>query len=255
MCSFKCQKLSFRLYIIAIYHHSHWGTNPFTLPCLWRQQEGRCRKSEHTGRWCISGTHGGLVIYFIVSWHVVRSSVRWHTNNHPTENDDPVMKMWLRLPLQVVGHLTVFLVYASVSSEVILEKEPFKPGDPVKPYDFLYKEGVQGYLEDNWESCVTNLERAIEDWHWSKENLARWEVGLLVLSEKLQLAADNWGNYRPSWRNLALVEHRLLRYVYYIYDFFRSLLLFCFSQHNQIVFTWKKKKKCPWNADRVFRDN
>lgn len=41
-------------------------------------------------------------------------------------------------------------------------------------FDFLYKEGVSMYLQDNWEECVTNLEQALKGWHYYNGNTARY---------------------------------------------------------------------------------
>lgn len=47
------------------------------------------------------------------------------------------------------------------------------PEDPFVSYDFLYNEGVNSYLEENWEKCVENIEGALRDWHWWRENVAK----------------------------------------------------------------------------------
>lgn len=41
------------------------------------------------------------------------------------------------------------------------------------PYDFLYKEGVTAYLDNNWEKCMKFFEEALQDWHWWHNNLIR----------------------------------------------------------------------------------
>lgn len=43
-----------------------------------------------------------------------------------------------------------------------------------RPYDFLYNEGVAGYLENDWEKCLKFLEEALQDWHWWEDNLIRF---------------------------------------------------------------------------------
>ncbi|KAK7067091.1 procollagen-proline 3-dioxygenase activity protein [Halocaridina rubra] len=47
------------------------------------------------------------------------------------------------------------------------------PDNPIMSYDFLYREGVDSYLSEKWESCVKNIEMALEDWHWWRENIIR----------------------------------------------------------------------------------
>ncbi|KAK3863987.1 hypothetical protein Pcinc_030286 [Petrolisthes cinctipes] len=42
-----------------------------------------------------------------------------------------------------------------------------------RPYDFLYKEGVTAYLDNNWEECMKLFEEAVQDWHWWENNLIR----------------------------------------------------------------------------------
>lgn len=42
-----------------------------------------------------------------------------------------------------------------------------------RPYDFLYKEGVTAYLDNDWETCLKYLEEALQDWHWWHNNLVR----------------------------------------------------------------------------------
>lgn len=43
---------------------------------------------------------------------------------------------------------------------------------PIMSYDFLYREGVDAYLEEDWEKCKKYLEEALQDWHWWKDNVA-----------------------------------------------------------------------------------
>lgn len=45
--------------------------------------------------------------------------------------------------------------------------------NPIMSYDFLYKEGVESYLQENWAECIKQFEMALQDWHWWKTNLIR----------------------------------------------------------------------------------
>ncbi|XP_071546845.1 prolyl 3-hydroxylase 1-like isoform X2 [Panulirus ornatus] len=47
------------------------------------------------------------------------------------------------------------------------------PENPIITYDFLYREGVESYLEEDWEKCKKHFEGALEDWHWWKDNVAK----------------------------------------------------------------------------------
>lgn len=42
-------------------------------------------------------------------------------------------------------------------------------------FDFLYHEGVNMYLQDNWEECVRNIELALQGWHYWNDHTAWYE--------------------------------------------------------------------------------
>ncbi|CAL4059374.1 unnamed protein product, partial [Meganyctiphanes norvegica] len=45
--------------------------------------------------------------------------------------------------------------------------------DPKLTYDYLYREGIKSYLDNDWDLCARNIEWALEDWHWWKKNTAK----------------------------------------------------------------------------------
>ncbi|ROT72577.1 Prolyl 3-hydroxylase 1 [Penaeus vannamei] len=88
---------------------------------------------------------------------------------------------------------THFFVPLVISLLCLWENVGTTPENPHLSYDFLYKEGIDKYTENNWEKCVENLEDALSDWHWWRENMAKCredchnETGnTSLLSEKLQ---------------------------------------------------------------------
>ncbi|XP_042888710.1 prolyl 3-hydroxylase 1-like isoform X2 [Penaeus japonicus] len=77
-------------------------------------------------------------------------------------------------PTEVISKMTgtyFFLVVISLSC--LWVNVVSTPEKPYLSYDFLYNEGVSKYQEENWEECVKNLEDALSDWHWWKENMAK----------------------------------------------------------------------------------
>lgn len=47
-------------------------------------------------------------------------------------------------------------------------------------FDFLLKEGVSMYLQEEWEGCVKNLKLALHAWHYWNEQTARLEHCLVL---------------------------------------------------------------------------
>ena len=45
--------------------------------------------------------------------------------------------------------------------------------NPNLDLEFLYSEGVDHYLSNQWSLCAKNIELAIEDWHWWLNSTAR----------------------------------------------------------------------------------
>lgn len=78
--------------------------------------------------------------------------------------------------------ILIITVAAHAEDEVETETEATTTGTSEQSfiaYDFLYNEGVSMYLQDNWEECVKNLELALKGWHYSNDNIARYEHQML----------------------------------------------------------------------------
>ncbi|XP_047491315.1 cartilage-associated protein-like [Penaeus chinensis] len=88
---------------------------------------------------------------------------------------------------------THFFVLSVISLSCLWGNVGSTPENPHLSYDFLYNEGISMYTENNWEKCIENLEDALSDWHWWRENLAKCREechndsdNTLLLAEKLQ---------------------------------------------------------------------
>lgn len=57
--------------------------------------------------------------------------------------------------LLVVCFLSVLVYFGSATK-----------ADPANSYDILYNQAVEAYLNENWEECVTQMNEAIEDYHF-----------------------------------------------------------------------------------------
>ena len=43
-------------------------------------------------------------------------------------------------------------------------------------YNALYQEGRQAYTKERWFEAIDFLEKAIEDWHWYRDELAQCRI-------------------------------------------------------------------------------
>ena len=48
--------------------------------------------------------------------------------------------------------------------------------DPSLTYNALYQEGRLAYTKERWFEAIDFLEKAIEDWHWYREELAQCRI-------------------------------------------------------------------------------
>jgi len=56
-------------------------------------------------------------------------------------------------------------------------------------YNALYQEGRQAYTKERWFEAIDFLEKAIEDWHWYRDELAQCRIKCKKFSEDLSLDA------------------------------------------------------------------
>ena len=66
----------------------------------------------------------------------------------------------------VVGVVLFFVVIGCVGDQ----------SDPSLTYNALYQEGRQAYTKERWFEAIDFLEKAIEDWHWYRDELAQCRI-------------------------------------------------------------------------------
>ncbi|XP_066983028.1 prolyl 3-hydroxylase 1-like [Macrobrachium rosenbergii] len=65
------------------------------------------------------------------------------------------------------------------------------PDDPFMSYDFLYNEGIEKYLAEDWEGCIKYIEMALEDWHWWQESIVSCRRKCSEESAREKLLSEN----------------------------------------------------------------
>ena len=58
-------------------------------------------------------------------------------------------------------------------------------GDPEVTYLKMYQEGREAYTKERWFEAIDFLEKAIEDWHWYRDELAQCRIKCNKVSVQL----------------------------------------------------------------------
>ena len=58
-------------------------------------------------------------------------------------------------------------------------------GDPEVTYLKMYQEGREAYTKERWFEAIDFLEKAIEDWHWYRDELAQCRIKCNKVSVEL----------------------------------------------------------------------